>query len=120
MVSGRDRGKSSAVQASIQTRAGDSRWQAERRLATWDRAEHPETGRTEPEDAMTSYAVVIERASDGGDRAWSPRLPGCVALGDTEDAAPDEMRRGSDVHLCRLRRDGQPVAPPAHPAATDM
>ncbi len=118
MVSGRDQGKSSAVQASIQTRAGDSRWQAERRLATWDRAEHPKTGGTEPEDAMTSYAVVIERASDGGYGAWSPDLPGCVALGDSEDAALDEMRRAIEFHLDGLREDGQPVPHPSTVAAT--
>lgn len=118
MVSGRDQGKSSAVQASIQTRAGDSGWQAERRLATWDRAEHPETGGTEPEDAMTSYAVVIERASDGGYGAWSPDLPGCVALGDSEDAALDEMRRAIEFHLDGLREDGQPVPHPSTVAAT--
>ena len=34
---------------------------------------------------MTSYAVVIERAADGGYGAWCPDLPGCVALADTEE-----------------------------------
>ena len=42
---------------------------------------------------MTSYAVAIERASDGGYGAWSPDLPGCVALGGTEAETLDEMRR---------------------------
>ena len=42
---------------------------------------------------MTSYAVVIERASDGGYGAWCPDLPGCVALADTEDEVLAEMRQ---------------------------
>jgi hypothetical protein len=29
---------------------------------------------------MTSCAVGIERADDGGYGAWCPDLPGCVAL----------------------------------------
>jgi predicted RNase H-like HicB family nuclease len=67
---------------------------------------------------MTSYAVVIERASDGGYGAWSPDLPGCVALGDTEDEAVDEMRRAISFHLDGLREDGQPLPHPSTVAAT--
>ena len=48
---------------------------------------------------MTSYAVVIERASDGGYGAWCPDLPGCVAVADTEDAVLAEMRRAIELHL---------------------
>jgi predicted RNase H-like HicB family nuclease len=48
---------------------------------------------------MTSYAVVIERASDGGHGAWSPDLPGCVAVADTEDAALAGMRQAIELHL---------------------
>jgi predicted RNase H-like HicB family nuclease len=67
---------------------------------------------------MTSYAVVIERASDGGYGAWSPDLPGCVALGDSEDAVLDEMRRAIEFHLDGLREDGQAVPHPSTVAAT--
>jgi hypothetical protein len=44
---------------------------------------------------VTSYAVVIERASDGGYGAWSPDLPGVVALADTEAETLEEMRKRS-------------------------
>ncbi len=67
---------------------------------------------------MTSYAVVIERASDGGYGAWSPDLPGCVALADTEDALLAEMRQAIELHLAGLREDGQPVPHPSTVAAT--
>jgi predicted RNase H-like HicB family nuclease len=55
---------------------------------------------------MTSYAVVIERASDGGYGAWCPDLPGCVALADTEEAVLAEMRQAIELHLAGLREDG--------------
>ena len=54
---------------------------------------------------MISYAVVIERAADGGDGAWSPDLPGCVALASTEEA----VRVALDLHVAGLREDGQPI-----------
>ena len=67
---------------------------------------------------MTSYAVVIERASDGGYGAWSPDLPGCVAVADTEDAVLAEMRQAIGLHLAGLREDGQPIPHPSTVAAT--
>ncbi len=67
---------------------------------------------------MISYAVVIERADDGGYGAWCPDLPGCVALGDTEDEVLDEMRRALEFHLAELREDGRPIPHPSTVAAT--
>ena len=67
---------------------------------------------------MTSYAVVIERASDGGYGAWCPDLPGCVALADSEDDVLAEMRKAIELHLAGLRQDGQPVPHPPTVAAT--
>ena len=56
---------------------------------------------------MTSYAVVIERAADGGYGAWCPDLPGCVALADTEETLLVEMREAIELHLAGLREDGR-------------
>jgi predicted RNase H-like HicB family nuclease len=67
---------------------------------------------------MTSYAVVIERADDGGYGAWCPDLPGCVAVADSEDAVLAGMRRAIELHLAGLREDGQPIPYPATVAAT--
>jgi len=67
---------------------------------------------------MTSYAVVIERASDGGYGAWCPDLPGCVALADTEEAVIAEMRQAIKLHLAGLREEGQPAPQPSTVAAT--
>ena len=64
------------------------------------------------EARVSGYAVVIERADDGGYGAWSPELPGCVALGDTPDEAADEMREAVRAHIELLRDRGEPVPPP--------
>jgi predicted RNase H-like HicB family nuclease len=61
----------------------------------------------------SSRSQGIERADDGGYGAWSPELPGCVALGDTPDEAVAEMREAIKDHLELLRVRGEPI-----PAAT--
>lgn len=63
---------------------------------------------------MISYAVVIERAEDGGYGVWCPDLPGCVAVADTQDQALADMRKAIEMHLAGMREDGQPIP---HPAA---
>jgi predicted RNase H-like HicB family nuclease len=67
---------------------------------------------------VTSYAVVVERASDGGYGVWSPDLPGVVALGETEAEAWNEMRHAIQFHLDGLRADGLPIPRPSTVAAT--
>ena len=67
---------------------------------------------------MTSYAVVIERAGDGGYGAWCPDLPGCVALAETEEAVLVEMRQAIELHIAGLFEDGQPVPHPSTVGAT--
>ena len=62
---------------------------------------------------MISYAVVIERADDGGYGVWRPDLPGCVAVADTEAQALADMRKAIELHLAGLREDGQPIPHPA-------
>ena len=69
---------------------------------------------------MTSYAVVIERADDGGYGAWCPDLPGVVALAGTKEQLLEEMRRAIELHLAGLREDGQPIPHPSTVAATDI
>ncbi|MGH3544447.1 MAG: type II toxin-antitoxin system HicB family antitoxin [Mycobacteriales bacterium] len=61
---------------------------------------------------MNGYAIVIERAADGGYGAWCPDLLGCVALGDTYDDCVRQMREAIGFHLAGLRKAGQPVPAP--------
>jgi predicted RNase H-like HicB family nuclease len=61
---------------------------------------------------VNGYAIVVERADDGGYGAFSPELPGCVALGDTPEHAVAEMREAVRDHLELLRECGEPIPEP--------
>jgi predicted RNase H-like HicB family nuclease len=70
-----------------------------------------EAGRAEVRE-MTGYPVVVAQAADGGYGAWSPDLPGCVALGDTVDECLAEMRAAIALYLEVLRERGEEVPQP--------
>ncbi len=57
------------------------------------------------------YAVVIEKAQ-GNYSAYVPDLPGCVAAGDTIEAAEREIRAAIRFHIAGLTADGLEVPPP--------
>lgn len=58
------------------------------------------------------YAVVIEKA-DGNYSAYVPDMPGCVATGDTAEAAEREIRDAIRFHIDGLKEDGLPVSAPS-------
>ncbi|MCW2944355.1 MAG: hypothetical protein JWR24_1072 [Actinoallomurus sp.] len=62
---------------------------------------------------MSRYAVVVERADDGGYGAYAPDLPGCVALGETEDETLVLMREAIELHLEAMREAGERVPAPS-------
>lgn len=57
------------------------------------------------------YAIVIEKAP-GNFGAYVPDLPGCVATGDTVEAARRKIQEAIAFHLEGLRADGLPVPEP--------
>jgi predicted RNase H-like HicB family nuclease len=59
--------------------------------------------------AVSGYSIVTERVDNGGYGAWSPEIPGCVALGDTSDEAATAMREAIKLHLELLRDRGEPI-----------
>jgi predicted RNase H-like HicB family nuclease len=67
---------------------------------------------------VITYAIIIERADDGGYGAWCPDLPGCVALGVTEAETIAEMGEAIDLHLAGMREDGIEIPHPSTVAAT--
>ncbi|MCA1675363.1 MAG: type II toxin-antitoxin system HicB family antitoxin [Actinobacteria bacterium] len=69
---------------------------------------------------MIGYAVIVEQADDGGFGAWSPDLPGCVALGDTVEGCLTEMRSAVDLYIEVLRERGEDVPTPRAVQATTL
>jgi predicted RNase H-like HicB family nuclease len=61
---------------------------------------------------MIGYVVIVEQADDGGYGAWSPDLPGCVALGDTIEECLAEMRDAIGLYVDVLRERGDEVTQP--------
>lgn len=62
---------------------------------------------------MKQYAVIIERAVDGGYGAYSPDVPGCVAVGVTQEEALREYTAALRFHFEGLREDGLPIPEPS-------
>jgi predicted RNase H-like HicB family nuclease len=69
---------------------------------------------------VSTYAIIIERADDGGYGAWSPDVPGCVALGDTEAEALSEMKEAIRLHLDVMRERDEPLPEPSTVSATTV
>ncbi len=57
------------------------------------------------------YAVIIEKSA-AGFGAFVPDLPGCVAVGETEDEVRQMIREAIEFHIDGLREDGEPIPPP--------
>lgn len=70
--------------------------------------------------ALIGYAVIIDQADDGGSGAWSPDLPGCVALGDTVVECLDEMRDAIALYIEVLQERGDDVPAPRAVQATTL
>ena len=60
---------------------------------------------------MASFLVVIEKGQHSYG-AYSPDLPGCVAVGDTVEEVEQRMREAILFHLEGLREDHLPLPLP--------
>lgn len=58
------------------------------------------------------YAIVIEKAAENY-AAYVPDLPGCVATGDTMEAAERNIAEAIAFHIDGLRQDGMPIPSPS-------
>jgi predicted RNase H-like HicB family nuclease len=58
-----------------------------------------------------NYLVVIEK-SDTGFGAYVPDLPGCVAVGNTEEEALRLISEAVALHIEALKEQGLPVPQP--------
>ena len=57
------------------------------------------------------YAIVIEKG-DTGYGAYVPDLPGCIAVGETEDEVKKLIREAIEFHIEGMRLNGDPVPEP--------
>jgi predicted RNase H-like HicB family nuclease len=60
---------------------------------------------------MLRYAIIIEKANDGGYCAYVPDLPGCVGMGSTKDETMLNIIEGIKFHLDGLKLEGYPIPP---------
>ncbi len=60
---------------------------------------------------MASFLVVIEKGQHSYG-AYSPDLPGCVAVGDTVEEVEQRMREAILLHLEGMREDHLPLPQP--------
>ncbi len=58
------------------------------------------------------YPVVIERTSTGFS-AYSPDVPGCAAVGDTEEETRQHFRDALADHFEVMREIGDPIPEPS-------
>ena len=58
---------------------------------------------------MLRYAIIIEKASDGGYCAYVPDLAGCVGMGATHEEVVQNIIEGIKFHLDGLKEEGLPI-----------
>jgi predicted RNase H-like HicB family nuclease len=62
---------------------------------------------------VSEYLVVIEQSDPATNySAYSPDLPGCVAVGDTLEEVERLMQEAIALHVSSLREHGEPVPEP--------
>jgi predicted RNase H-like HicB family nuclease len=60
---------------------------------------------------MYRFLVIIEKGKQGFG-AYSPDLPGCVAVGDTQEEVEENMREAIVMHLQGMIEDQEPIPIP--------
>jgi predicted RNase H-like HicB family nuclease len=58
------------------------------------------------------YPFVIEKTSTGYS-AYSPDVPGCAAVGDTEEETRRNFRDALSAHFEAMRESGEPIPEPS-------
>jgi predicted RNase H-like HicB family nuclease len=55
---------------------------------------------------MIRYAIIIEKAPDGGYGAYVPDLPGCVGMGATKEEVLDNIAEAIQLHIEGMKAEG--------------
>lgn len=64
----------------------------------------------------TEYLVIYEQGDDGAWGASSPDLPGCFAVGQTQQEVEQLIREAIPMHVAAMRDLGAPLLAPHHRA----
>ncbi len=64
---------------------------------------------------MYRFLVIIEQGKQSYG-AYSPDLPGCVAVGDTYEEVEKNMRKAIEMHLQAMIEDHEPIPTPRNTA----
>jgi predicted RNase H-like HicB family nuclease len=62
------------------------------------------------------FLVLIEKG-DSSYGAYNPDVPGCIAVGDTEEETLELMKEALQGHLGLMAQDGDPMPTASHIAA---
>ena len=60
---------------------------------------------------MYRFSIVIEKA-EGNYSAYSPDLPGCIAVGDTLEEVQKNMEEALRFHIEGMLEDNEPIPVP--------
>lgn len=61
---------------------------------------------------MYHFLVIIEKGEQNYG-AYSPDLPGCVAVGDTIEEVEKNMQEAIEIHLRGMLEDNEPIPTPS-------
>ena len=60
---------------------------------------------------MSRFLIIIEEGNQSYG-AYSPDLPGCVAVGDTEEEVKENMRQAIAIHIQGMIEDNESIPVP--------
>ncbi len=69
---------------------------------------------------MIRFAVIIEKAQDGGYGAYVPDLPGCIGMGSTKEETLGNVAEAILFHIEGMKAEGLPVPTPVSEAENLM
>lgn len=61
---------------------------------------------------MVRFAIIIEKATDGGYGAYVPDLPGCVGMGSTKEEVIANIAEAIQFHIEGMKAEGIPIPMP--------
>jgi predicted RNase H-like HicB family nuclease len=65
---------------------------------------------------MIRYAIIIEKATDGGYGAYVPDLPGCIGMGATREEVLENIAEAIQLHIEGMKEEGLPIPLPTSEA----